>query len=111
MVASVEQFERYRRDPKADGYIVECVYDRSLTTVEYHPDANEEPTWNFPRSKPGGWKILRIRTDKKLPNDIKVVHSIEKSVADGITQPALLQALRLQPLPPRGAQPGAQPST
>ena len=61
------------------------------------------------RERKGGWKFERIREDKRLPNDIKIVQSIERSVVDGIDHDELLKALELPPMPSAPAAAPAQP--
>jgi hypothetical protein len=71
------------------------VYDPTWPHVWYEPDdaKPEGKTWDHGKQITGGWKFERIREDKKLPNDISTVKSVEVSVRDGITQPELLGAL------------------
>lgn len=52
-----------------------------------------DPGWKSPienlgtyTSIEGGWRFLRLRTDKLTPNDIRVVTSINDSVANGCTE-------------------------
>ena len=42
----------------------------------------------------GGWKYERFREDKELPNDIRTVHSVEKSAQDAVEMDELLDAMK-----------------
>ena len=53
----------------------------------------ENPTWDHPVPRRGGWRFERLREDKTLPNDIRTVKSVEKSAMDGVTQAELLTSL------------------
>ena len=53
----------------------------------------------LPRPQPRPPTPASPSQDKKLPNDISTVKSVEVSVRDGVTAPELLEALRIQAHP------------
>ena len=97
-----EAQQMFERDGRADERIIECVYDPKHETLIYHADEEQEPTWDYPRVRMGGWKFERIREDKTLPNDIRTVESILQSVKDGVTQPELLGRLGISNVAGKG---------
>eukprot|EP00965_Chrysotila_dentata_P091674 3026377-Pleurochrysis_carterae.AAC.4 len=58
-----------------------------------YPDIFDDPTWDNPIPRTGGWKCERIREDKNLPNDQRVVASVEQSARDGVKQAELMGVL------------------
>ena len=40
------------------------------------------------------WKILKIRVDKSLPNNVEVTRKIEESIRDGINETELINKNR-----------------
>jgi hypothetical protein len=93
---SDEDHTRFVRDSKADTRIIECVWDPNWTTIEYDPIDEREPSWDHPAARLGGWRFERIREDKKHPNDIRTVKSVEVSVRDGVTAVELLGQLGIR---------------
>ncbi len=93
---SEEEHERFASDRLADTRIVECVFDPSWPTERFYPGEKPEDdrTWDHPVKMVGGWRFERVREDKKLPNDISTVRSIEVSVRDGVSGAELLHGLR-----------------
>ncbi|KAK8790972.1 hypothetical protein WA158_005603 [Blastocystis sp. Blastoise] len=76
-----------------DGLVLECVRDHSRYT--FHPifTGNEEvtpdPQYNDPDKglgwSKGGWKPIRVRKDKSVGNDIKVVKGLLDCINDDIS--------------------------
>ena len=96
---SDEDHTRFVGDSKADTRIIECVWDPNWTTIEYDPIDEREPSWDHPATRLGGWRFERIREDKKHPNDIRTVKSVEVSVRDGVTAVELLGQLGIRVAP------------
>ena len=88
-----EDLRRFQNDTQADNRIVECVYDPNWTTRVYNPN---DPTWGDYRDRRGGWRFLRVREDKKSPNEWSVVESVLKSIQDAVTKEQLLAAFAAQ---------------
>ena len=71
-----------------------------------YPD--DDPTWDSPIPRKGGWKCERIREDKNLPNDKRVVESVEQSARDGVTHAELMGKLFSKPAAQQGTQPSGE---
>lgn len=81
--------------------IWECMYDLNANT--YKPMINVEESrqknecvydWsNMVQVPGGGWKVERIRTDRNIPNDEKVVDKVFKSIQDGLTYDKLIERI------------------
>ncbi|KAL8438286.1 hypothetical protein ACSSS7_000263 [Eimeria intestinalis] len=87
----------------AGGVIVECFWRPTAPVFTFYPalrekpSAREEQRWNsrnqghpfydFDRGewREGGWVAERIRTDKAMPNDVKVLVSVKRSIDDGVS--------------------------
>ena len=82
--------DRFAADADADRRIVECVWDAELDCFEY---AEGDPTWDNPIICRGGWRCERVREDKDLPNDKRVVQSVQQSAQDGVTKEQLMGRL------------------
>lgn len=78
------------RASKAEGKIVECIWDSSRKTCV--PKKGAE-TWEEGVWRDGGWKLIRVREDKKTPNDEIQFAKIMRSIEDNITAEELLALL------------------
>jgi len=74
---------------KAEGKIVECYWDKDWKT--FVPKEGE--TWEEGNWMHGGWRFIRVREDKKLPNDERMVDEIMRSITDDIKLEELVQIL------------------
>eukprot|EP00302_Diacronema_sp_CCMP2436_P012527 CAMPEP_0179871048 /NCGR_PEP_ID=MMETSP0982-20121206/20632_1 /TAXON_ID=483367 /ORGANISM="non described non described, Strain CCMP 2436" /LENGTH=424 /DNA_ID=CAMNT_0021761721 /DNA_START=24 /DNA_END=1295 /DNA_ORIENTATION=+ len=74
---------------RLDGQIIECFYDPEWTTTEY-ADGKD---WSMGRRTRGGWRYMRPREDKHIPNDQSVVKKVMKSIEDNVTQDELLASI------------------
>jgi len=82
--------EEANRVSKQEGKIVECVWDPNRKT--YLPKKGVE-NWEDGTFRNGGWKLLRLREDKKTANDEQMVEHILRSIEDNITSDELLSLL------------------
>jgi len=81
--------EKYVMDG-IDGAIYECMYDVDIYTLKPQLKWNDETSavtysWKEGTKDRGGWVVERVRTDRKIPNDKRVVKSVFKSIQDGIS--------------------------
>ena len=60
------------------GQIVECYFDPEWKTTSYAPDARD---WADAAVTHGGWRFMRPREDKHIPNDESVVGKVIKSLS------------------------------
>jgi hypothetical protein len=73
-----------------DNRIIECYYDPEWTTTEYDAHARD---WSTGLVTKGGWRYMRPREDKHIPNDEGVVTKVIRSIKDNVTQEELLVAV------------------
>jgi hypothetical protein len=73
-----------------DNQIVECYYDPDWPTTNYTLDGRD---WTTGAVAQGGWRYMRPREDKHIPNDVSVVEKVIKSIKDNVTQEELLAAV------------------
>lgn len=65
-----------------DGKIIECIWDPAWKTfLPKVGSENWEGHWEA-----GGWKYFRTRSDKKYPNDQRMVDSVVRSIEENITK-------------------------
>jgi mRNA guanylyltransferase len=76
-----------------DGAFVECVYDPHHRTVSYNPDTSLDDTWDHPTEQGGGWRVERLRMDKKHPNSLRVARDIRASLAEDLSCDELVEFL------------------
>lgn len=73
-----------------DGKIVECTYDPEKET-EWPP---ADPTsWVGGERTPGAWQYMRLRDDKRAPNELRTVRAVVQSQRDNVTEEVLCQAV------------------
>ncbi|EPZ35685.1 hypothetical protein ROZALSC1DRAFT_26608 [Rozella allomycis CSF55] len=72
-----------------ESCIIECYFDKEKITKGFDFDKN-----SYYEDK-GGWKFMRVRTDKDTPNDFSIVDKIIRSITHNITKDKLL---KLQPV-------------
>ncbi|OEH74744.1 mRNA capping [Cyclospora cayetanensis] len=95
----------------AGGTIVECFWRSSAPVYTFYPALRENPTsreeqrwtarnqghpfYDFDRGewREGGWVAERIRTDKTMPNDMRVLLNVKRSIDDGVSFSALQQEI------------------
>lgn len=83
---------------KAEGKVIECVWDANARTLIPNTNA-PAPTGQYQTTsddsieQTGGWKYLRVREDKKLPNDDKQVQAVIRSINDNITKEEIINVL------------------
>lgn len=69
--------------------IWECYYDFEAITyvpsIVYESDHTECFDFNNMQQQTGGWCVERIRTDKTMPNDERVVDRVFESISDGVS--------------------------
>lgn len=63
-------------DTSVSGTIWECYYDFDATTVTPKTDSDGNLNFESGEVEKGGWCVERLRTDKKMPNDERVVKSV-----------------------------------
>ena len=93
---------------KINSKIVECRWNKNLKTfrpmkTERRITPNGEISVREPEVKKysddcdevqGGWEILRVREDKKLPNDVKTVQRVRLTIKENLDIDALDSHLR-----------------
>ncbi|CDJ37835.1 mRNA capping enzyme, putative [Eimeria tenella] len=97
----------------ASGLIVECFWRPSAPVFTFYPLLQQQqqqtlkqqqqwaarnqghPMYDFDRGhwKEGGWVAERIRTDKAMPNDMRVLMNVKRSIDDGVSFLALQQEI------------------
>lgn len=83
-----------------DGKIVECTYDPERET-EWPP---ADPTsWVGGLRTPGAWQYMRLRDDKRAPNEMRTVRAVVQSQRDNVTEDVLCRAVC-----PAAAEAGAE---
>jgi len=66
-------------------FIAECVYDKEWFTLTPPPEAGAPwDSWNLVPG--GGWRYLRPRPDKKMPNNIHTVNNVVDSIKANIVE-------------------------
>ena len=84
---------RYLTDPRRDDRVIECAYFPQQETLMYDPDEKAEPTWDYPRVRTGGWRILRVCEGGVYPSTlreaaaIKSLHPVHMNTMDYDTAP------------------------
>eukprot|EP01088_Endostelium_zonatum_P003135 TRINITY_DN1423_c2_g1_i2.p1 TRINITY_DN1423_c2_g1~~TRINITY_DN1423_c2_g1_i2.p1 ORF type:complete len:488 (+),score=75.39 TRINITY_DN1423_c2_g1_i2:126-1589(+) len=92
---SVEEINFWKAKRGSAPKIVECRFDSTGRTY-YPPEkqgAYDDVGWEGGEWREGGWKIIRIRSDKSTPNFEKVVKNTEISIRDGIRLEEILDKL------------------
>lgn len=80
-------FRSLQADPKAfQGQIVECKWHKNAKT--FKPSNTERFTLDG-SWEDGGWVIVDVRKDKKVPNDMRTSRRIVESIQDGLDVDAL----------------------
>ena len=72
---------------KMNGAIIECNYDSELITRINDDEPKSPPN----KERIGGWKFLRMRTDKDSPNDHAVVERIIQSITQSVSEEELIK--------------------
>ena len=72
------------------GTILECVYDHQWKT--WRP-SNNKGTWEEGQWDEGGWVYQRVRDDKSMANDKRVVEKIWQSITDRVEAEEVVQAI------------------
>ena len=69
--------------------IVECMMNRNERHTFHHRirmyGLNRLLLFQVPETRQGGWKPIRIRSDKAYGNSIKTVENVVKSISDNIS--------------------------
>ena len=86
--------EHMANDPDLNNTVVECKFDPDLVTYHPRPEGNSYSE-DFETRK-GGWRILKVRDDKPLPNDLRVVGKVKQSIKDNIEEEEFLKMMLAQ---------------
>eukprot|EP01134_Creolimax_fragrantissima_P004099 CFRG4099T1 len=84
-----------------DQKVVECTWDptQGQDGQPIPKEALSKILKENPHAKLGGWKLLRIRTDKSLPNGFKTLQGCLRSISHGLSEKELLLFVSKQAKP------------
>jgi hypothetical protein len=69
---------RYLNDPQRDERVIECAYFPQQETLVYDPNEEAKPTWDCPRVRAGGWRIIRACESGVYPSTLREANAITK---------------------------------
>jgi mRNA guanylyltransferase len=89
---TVTEQEKLELNIRGNEVVAEAVWDKERETIMMRKEQGSSKLMPG-TSRIGGWKLIRIRDDKKTSNDVETYNSVKQSIEDNVLEHDLIQAL------------------